>query len=217
MICVKVDKASRSASPLRSQCPPARRPPTLRNSYITITSCTYHNIRSRASDPSAPQSVTPPPCPPPRPTRTVRRRPSAQLYISIGRSAIRTRVGEEGVDDDLSKATSRLDDFQFIYTKRGRPSSLRWSLFFCPLFGITRHSRGSARSRGCLRLGVHWLVRRCGRRHQGLLLVGVFLLLHLATLKSYKLVNSAVGYSLRDFLYNFDLYAEHKTCSTNYI
>ena len=146
MICVKVDKASRSASPLRSQCPPARRPPTLRNSYITITSCTYHNIRSRASDPSAPQSVTPPPCPPPRPTRTVRRRPSAQLYISIGRSAIRTRVGEEGVDDDLSKATSRLDDFQFIYTKRGRPSSLRWSLFFCPLFGITRHSRGSARS-----------------------------------------------------------------------
>ena len=91
MICVKVDKASRSASPLRSQCPPARRPPTLRNSYITITSCTYHNIRSRASDPSAPQSVTPPPWPPPRPTRTVRRRPSAQLYISIGRSAIRTR------------------------------------------------------------------------------------------------------------------------------
>ena len=59
MICVKVDKASRSASPLRSQCPPARRPPTLRNSYITITSCTYHNIRSRASDPSAPQSRHP--------------------------------------------------------------------------------------------------------------------------------------------------------------
>ena len=50
MICVKVDKAPHSASSRRSQCPLARRPPTLRNSYITITSCTYHKIRSRASD-----------------------------------------------------------------------------------------------------------------------------------------------------------------------
>ena len=50
MICVKVDKAPHSASSRRSQCPSARRPPTLRNSYITITSCTYHKIRSRASD-----------------------------------------------------------------------------------------------------------------------------------------------------------------------
>ena len=56
MICVKVDKApqQRSASArvearvLRPRR--RRRPPTFRNSYITITSCTYHKIRSRASD-----------------------------------------------------------------------------------------------------------------------------------------------------------------------
>ena len=131
MICVKVDKAPHSASSRRSQCPSARRPPTLRNSYITITSCTYHKIRSRASDLERSSSRTSslntrssPFIHPSSVTDTDSATSTKCSIIHANRSVQRRRRRRLN-DDDVSKATSRLDDFQFIYTKRGRPSDVR--------------------------------------------------------------------------------------------
>ena len=85
--------------------------PTLRNSYITITSCTYHKIRSRASDLSRHQFASRSSLLPDRHGQC-----DVDQVLNCTCQTVGTEA-EEVVDDDAPKATLRLDDSQLIYTK----------------------------------------------------------------------------------------------------
>ena len=182
MICVKVDKAPRSASSRRSQCPSARRPPTLRNSYITITSCTYHKIRSRASDLETSSSRTRSPLSHPLNPSSVTDADSATStkcsIIHVNRSAQGRRRLMTMMTTTSLRPRQGWTTFSSFIQKEAVPLMSEIVLPL-PSFGITRHWPGPG-SRGRLHVCVHGLVGRRGGRHRGLLLVGFVLLLHLA-------------------------------------